>query len=132
MSVMTMNAESWVGSVLDDLDGRRIGTIEAIYFDEQTSEPQWMVVKTGMFGTRHSFVPLDDARPMQDAIVTSHDKSEIDDAPKIALAEDLPDEQLHELYRYYGLPYDAPFETGRSRIAVESPVDRIMQYLVAS
>ncbi len=52
--------------IVDDLDGRKIGTIEAIYFDEQTSEPQWMVVKTGMFGTRHRFVPLDTsgARPL--------------------------------------------------------------------
>ena len=49
---------SWEGRTLVDRDGGRIGPIEAIYLDDQTGQPEWALVNTGLFGTRSSFVPL--------------------------------------------------------------------------
>jgi PRC-barrel domain len=49
---------TWEGRTMLDRDGSRIGSIEAIYLDDQTGEPEWALVNTGLFGTKSSFVPL--------------------------------------------------------------------------
>lgn len=129
MSIITRDSESWIGSTLTDTADHKVGTIEEIYFDEQTDRPLWMVVKTGLFGTRHSFVPLADATEVRGAVVTPYDKREVEHAPRIDPADDLSDEQVRALYRYYGLPYDAPVDEppapGR-----ETPAERVMHWLV--
>ena len=43
---------SWEGRAMVDGDGDRIGTIDAIYVDDQTGEPEWALVNTGLFGTK--------------------------------------------------------------------------------
>lgn len=108
MSINTMDSESWIGSTLVDSDDRKLGTIEAIYFDEQTGQSQWMAIKTGLFGNKHHFVPLGGATPTDEAVMTPYDKRQVDDAPNLDPDEDLADEQVVELYRYYGLAYDQP------------------------
>ena len=40
-----------------DRDGDKIGNIDAIYLDDETGEPEWALVNTGLFGTKSSFVP---------------------------------------------------------------------------
>ena len=121
MSIDTMDSESWIGSTLIDRDDRKVGRIEAIYFDEQTGRPQWMAVKAGLLGKGHNFVPLADAVIVEDAIKTSYDKSQIDDAPKIDPDEDLREDQVVELYGYYGLSYDAA-PAGEGEVIVEREV----------
>jgi hypothetical protein len=49
-----------------DRDGSRIGSIDAIYLDDQTGQPEWALVNTGLFGTRSSFVPLAQATQTDD------------------------------------------------------------------
>jgi hypothetical protein len=120
MSTITTDSESWIGTTLVDDDDCKLGTIEAIYFNEETGQPEWMAVKTGLFGTKHNFVPLADAMPTEDAIRTPYDKSQIDDAPKVDPDEDLREDQVLELYSYYGLPYDVPVD--RDREIVERDV----------
>ncbi len=108
MDTSTDDSESWIGRTLIDTDDDKLGTIEAIYFDEQTGRPQWIAVKTGLFGMKHNFVPHADAMPDGDLVRTPYDKGLVDDAPKVDPDEDLADDQVAELYRYYGLPYEAP------------------------
>src|SRR5215212_9054915 len=48
----------WQGRTLVDRDGGRIGTIDAIYLDDRTGQPEWALVNTGLFGIKSSFVPL--------------------------------------------------------------------------
>ena len=48
----------WQNATMVDRDGDRIGNIDAIYVDDQTGEPEWALVNTGLFGSRSSFVPL--------------------------------------------------------------------------
>jgi hypothetical protein len=52
-----------------DAEGHQIGTIEAIYLDRHTGEPAWATVKTGPFGTKHSFVPIAEAELTDDGQV---------------------------------------------------------------
>jgi uncharacterized protein YrrD len=48
---------TWEGRTLLDRDSGRIGTIDAIYLDDRTGQPEWALVNTGLFGTMASFVP---------------------------------------------------------------------------
>jgi len=52
---------SFRGQDLRDNDGGKIGSIEEIYLDAETNQPEWALVNTGLFGTKHSFVPLQQA-----------------------------------------------------------------------
>ena len=108
MRNITMDTESWIGSVLVDSDNRALGRIDAIYFEAETGTPQWMAVDTGVDGAGHSFVPLADAVPTEDAVMTPYDAEQIDGAPRIEAFEDLPDDEVAELYGYYDLPYAEP------------------------
>ena len=40
-----------------DAEGNRIGKISQMFLDEQTGQPQWVLVETGLFGTRQSYAP---------------------------------------------------------------------------
>ena len=55
----TINSyEGWVGTDAYDVNGDKIGAIDAIYYDDQTGRPEWMAIRTGFFGMNTSFVPI--------------------------------------------------------------------------
>jgi uncharacterized protein (TIGR02271 family) len=96
---------TWRGQELRSSDDEKLGTIEEIYLDAETREPEWALITTGMFGTKQSFVPLREASRSSDAITVPYDKATVKDAPTID-----PDGQLSEteegaLYRHYGIEY---------------------------
>ena len=45
--------EGWVGTDAYDVNGDKIGGIDAIYYDDQTGRPEWLAVRTGFFGRWH-------------------------------------------------------------------------------
>jgi hypothetical protein len=45
-----------------DAEGTRIGKITKVYRDEQTGQPLWVLVETGLLGTRQSFAPIHGSR----------------------------------------------------------------------
>ncbi|HWH99132.1 MAG TPA: PRC-barrel domain-containing protein, partial [Propionibacteriaceae bacterium] len=54
--------------------GDKIGSVGQIYLDDQTSEPSFATVKTGLFGLKQSFVPLQGARVEDGNLVVNYDK----------------------------------------------------------
>ena len=64
-------------------DGDKLGTIEDIYLDRESGEPEWMTLKTGLFGGHLSFVPLAEARRDGDTIAVPYDKATVKDAPRV-------------------------------------------------
>jgi uncharacterized protein (TIGR02271 family) len=86
-----------------DRDGDKIGSVGQVYLDAQSGEPEWVTVKTGLFGTKESFVPLRAATFDGDRLVVTADKAKVKDAPSIETDRALSFAEEHELYRYYGL-----------------------------
>ncbi|WP_458779371.1 DUF2382 domain-containing protein [Arthrobacter sp. D3-16] len=82
-------------------DGTKIGSIGQIYADDDTSEPTWVTVKTGLFGTSESFVPLDSATQDGNDIVVPYTKDKVKDAPRVAPDGHLEPEEEDQLYTYY-------------------------------
>ena len=64
-------------------DGDKLGKIEDIYLDQETGKPEWMALKTGLFGGHLSFVPLAAARRDGDTITVPYDKARVKDAPRV-------------------------------------------------
>ena len=97
----------WQGATMVDRDGDRIGSIDAIYVDDQTGEPEWALVNTGLFGTRSTFVPLAQANPSGDQVQVPYEKQLVKDAPNMEPDGHLSEAEEQELWRHYGLDYDA-------------------------
>jgi uncharacterized protein (TIGR02271 family) len=90
------------GNVLQ-ANGNKIGGVGQIYLDDQTGEPNWVTVKTGLFGTSESFVPLSGAALSGSDIVVTYDKDTIKDAPRVDPDGHLTPEEEESLFVYYGL-----------------------------
>ena len=97
---------TWQGRTLLDRDGNRIGTIDAIYLDDQTGQPEWALLNTGLFGTKSTFVPLAQATQTGDDVLVPYDKQLIKDAPRVDVDQHLSEAEEQQLWRHYGLDYD--------------------------
>jgi uncharacterized protein (TIGR02271 family) len=93
------------GDQLHDTSGGKIGTIEEIYLDADTDQPEWALVNTGLFGTKSTFVPLRDATEDGSALRVPYGKDQVKDAPRIDPDGELSQSQERELYAHYGLGY---------------------------
>jgi PRC-barrel domain/Domain of unknown function (DUF2382) len=96
----------WLGRVMVDRDGKRLGEITDIYLDRETERPEWAVVHTGLFGLRSTFVPLAEATEVDNHIQVPHQRTQVKDAPNIEADGQLSEAEEAQLYRHYGLDYD--------------------------
>jgi uncharacterized protein (TIGR02271 family) len=101
----TQNVTEWRGQELLDNDGDKIGKIEEIYLDTDTDQPEWALVKTGLFGGKGTFVPLAQANPTDDGVQVPFEKAHVKDAPNIDPDGQLSQSEEQTLYRHYGLDY---------------------------
>ena len=93
-----------VGSTAYDGSGDKIGKIGNVYYDDDTDQPKWITVHTGLFGGNETFVPLQGADIGSSGRVTlAYDKAMVKDAPNVDEDGHLSPEEEHQLYRYYNL-----------------------------
>ena len=98
-----------LGATAHDPSGDKIGKVGQVYYDDDTDQPKWITVHTGLFGTNESFVPLQDAQVQGGIVTVGYDKQKIKNAPNIAQDRHLSPEEEQQLYRYYGISgYDQP------------------------
>ena len=72
-----------IGQDVYDEAGEKIGSAGEIYLDDESGQPEWVTVKTGLFGTKESFVPIRDADLTNDGVRVPVTKAQVKDAPKI-------------------------------------------------
>ncbi len=104
---------SWQGATMVDRDGDKLGSIDAIYLDDQTGEPEWALVNTGLFGTRSSFVPLAQASASGDQVQVPYDKQLVKAAPTMDPDGHLSQAEEQQLWAHYGLDDDSEHATDR-------------------
>ncbi|MGW7663339.1 DUF2382 domain-containing protein [Streptomyces sp. NPDC054756] len=108
-----MISREQIGNVLDHPvlgeDGKKIGEAKHVYVDDATGRPEWMSVKTGMFGSSESFVPIRDATVVEDHTEVPYSKGRVKDAPRVDVdgGGHLSVDEEHRLYEYYGIDWDA-------------------------
>jgi uncharacterized protein (TIGR02271 family) len=96
-----------VGADVYGSDGAKIGTIGQVFLDDQTGDPVFATVNTGLFGMSETFVPLDDAAVTDGGrIDVGFDRDRVKGAPQVSPdAGHLSPEDEQTLYDYYGLSY---------------------------
>jgi uncharacterized protein (TIGR02271 family) len=109
MTLQMDNITDLRGEEVVDRDGDKIGKLDEIYLDQQTREPAWALVKTGLFGSASTFVPLQGASRASDGegLQVAYEKDHVKDAPNMEADGELSPEEEARLYRHYGLDYDS-------------------------
>jgi uncharacterized protein (TIGR02271 family) len=103
MSITLQDAQTYRGATIVDRAGDKIGTVEDIYLDRASGEPEWAAVKTGLFGMKSSFVPISGASPTGDGdLRVDVTKDQVKDAPNIDADAELSSEEEQRLYSHYG------------------------------
>ncbi|MBK7723303.1 MAG: PRC and DUF2382 domain-containing protein [Austwickia sp.] len=82
-------------------DGEKIGDVGQVYLDDHDDRPTWVTVKTGWFGMKESFIPLDGASMSDSQVRVPFTKDHVKGAPSIDADHHITPEEEEELYRYY-------------------------------
>jgi uncharacterized protein (TIGR02271 family) len=98
-------AYEWRGRNVVDQEGTKVGRLEEVYLDQHTGRPDWLLVHTGLFGTKSSFAPLAGARVEGEDVRIGYSKQEVKDAPSVDADGELSQEEEARLYAHYGLDY---------------------------
>jgi len=97
----TTNINSVFDSKVVDQDDTKIGTVKQVFVDDDSGQPLFVSVATGLFGMSESFVPLQGATFDGDALHVTFDKDMVKDAPRIDADDALTDPQQEQIWDYY-------------------------------
>lgn len=97
-----IDPRSLIGRKAFDRNGVKIGTVDEVYLDDATGEPEWAAVRTGLFA-RDAFVPLEPSEVVGNELRIPYAKALIKDAPDFGVGRHLSPAQELQLYRHYGL-----------------------------
>jgi len=103
IDIEQLNQISRSGGNVVGTDSEKIGSIGQFYLDDDTGVPSWVTVKTGLFGTSETFVPIDSAHTDGHDLVVAFDKETIKAAPRVEADGALSPEEEQTLYRHYNL-----------------------------
>ncbi|WP_369202135.1 PRC-barrel domain-containing protein [Streptomyces sp. PU-14G] len=111
-----IDPRSLIGRKAFDSRGDKIGTVDEVYLDDATGEPEWAALRTGIF-SRDAFVPLEPSRLDETGLRVPFARDLIRGAPDFGVGRHLSPQQELQLYRHYGLdtplPHEAPAPADR-------------------
>jgi uncharacterized protein (TIGR02271 family) len=99
-------------------NGEKLGKVDNVYMDNETGRPEWASVKTGMFGSHVSLVPLATAEYRDGALQVPYSKQQVQDAPHHDPGKELSVDDERELFSHYGVEYGGDTATARSQETV--------------
>jgi hypothetical protein len=98
----SQDPRDYVRRVAVDPEGNRIGKITKVYHDDQTGQPLWILVETGLFGTRQSFAPVHGSRfDGEQLVVLAVSKDQVKDAPNVDSDAHVSESEQDALRQYY-------------------------------
>src|SRR5688500_16874965 len=99
-------ALGWRDRTVRDVDGEKIGSLGDVFLDSETDLPAWAGVRTGLFGRRESYLPLDEVAEDEGGDLRVPFRADlVKDAPQIDPEIALTSEEEQTLYRHYGREY---------------------------
>ena len=93
--------QEYIHRAAADADGNRIGKVSQVYLDDDSGQPEWVLVETGLFGTRQSFAPIHGARVDGEVVVLAVSKDQVKDAPNIDRDAHISESEEDALRQYY-------------------------------
>ncbi|MFD6950076.1 hypothetical protein A6A08_16040 [Nocardiopsis sp. TSRI0078] len=100
-----------IGHNVLDQEGHNVGKINQVYLDDNTDQPSWVSVHTGLFGRHETLVPLQGSQPAEEDIRVPYDKSTVKDAPHIDADRHISPEEEQTVREYYAQHGGPPVES---------------------
>ncbi|MFH0245354.1 DUF2382 domain-containing protein [Streptomyces sp. HK10] len=106
-----MITKEQIPEVLDhqvyDAEGKKIGEAGHVFLDDVTGRPEWASVRTGLFGSNETFVPIHDAAMVEDHLEVPYSKDQVKGAPRVDVDQGghLSEQEERRLYDYYGVDW---------------------------
>lgn len=94
--------KAWLGKRVVGSDGESIGKFDEVYLDRGSGQPEWAAIRTGMFGSKMSFAPIDGAGTDGDDVRLAYTKAAVKDAPNVEADGELSTEEEQRLFEHYG------------------------------
>jgi stress response protein YsnF/sporulation protein YlmC with PRC-barrel domain len=145
---MTMEQLSELrGSAVYDQSGSKIGSVEEVFYDADTQQPEWIGIGTGFFGMKRVLVPVAGASVTADGVSVPYSKDMVKDTPDVD-GDEISEDTERQLYSYYAsrtrtpaptrpwpmparararwtsTPRSAPRSTSTARVTTRSPAPR--------
>lgn len=114
--------DRYYGTVIDS-EGNKVGDVGQVYLDDATGRPEWVTVKTGLFGMNETFVPLRGETVANGEIRVPYTKDQIKGAPSIDPEGHITEAEEAELYRYYSIEQDLSAYQDRDAVAGRDRAD---------
>jgi uncharacterized protein (TIGR02271 family) len=132
--ISTKDIDDIIGAEAVGPDDDRIGKVGQIYIDQDDEQPVWVSVKSGLFGTSESLVPLQGAEWDRSALHLAFPKDRVKDAPRVDPDGELSPEEQERLYAYYGMGGSASSQDDRGDVDRDrgSAGDRVVHDPIAS
>ncbi|WP_123027163.1 DUF2382 domain-containing protein [Mycolicibacterium stellerae] len=105
MTSSTINLDNVRGVEVTGAEGVKLGKVDNIYVDNDTNQPEWIAVKSGLFGSHVSLVPISKAQFDGAVLSVPFDKEQLKSAPHHHPNTDLSPLAEKYLYNHYGMPY---------------------------
>ena len=86
-------------------DGRSVGKLIDVYVNNETGEPEFVLVASGFLHNRLHIAPADGATRSDDVVALGVTKEAVDNAPHIAADGDLTTDEERRLYEHYGIDH---------------------------
>ena len=96
-----LGVDAYVGKTAWTRRATRSASVGQVYLNDQTGQPDWITVNTGLFGMKENFAPLAGSSFNGDDLVLPFDKDVVKDSPDIADASHLDADEQQSLYAYY-------------------------------
>lgn len=97
------------GTEVQSADGAKVGSVNALFCDDQTRQPEWIGLGTGFLGMKEAVVPVEGARVDGARIVVPYDKDVIKHEPSFDEEDGiLTAESEHRLCVYFSLAGHRP------------------------
>jgi sporulation protein YlmC with PRC-barrel domain len=99
--------EELIGAGVIGNRGTDLGTVDAVYLDEEDQRPEWVAVTTGMFGADVSLMPLAEAAYRDGVLRLPYTREQVRNAPHQPAAQRLAPEDEKVLVGHYGTDHSA-------------------------
>jgi sporulation protein YlmC with PRC-barrel domain len=96
--------ETFQGETVFAANGEKVGDVDKVLYDKATGKPEWLAVKSGLFGFKSRLAPFHGAERRADGVSVPYSASQIQSAPEVE-GDEISQELERRLASHYGLEY---------------------------
>lgn len=115
---------SWRGRTVRDAEGEKLGTFGDVLLDRETDLPAWASVRTGLFGRKETYVPLDGATEADGDVHLPYSAQQVNDAPHVDPDITLEPADEEALFAHYGRGSGSTMIRSEEEVTIGEPERR--------